>query len=361
MPSRNSAANPAITRSGSPSRRRPDAVNATWRAESPENGAAVVTCGSSQFSNPPPAAGPGMVMMVNRAYGCPRYPRANRPWMSPRSSRTVTAASQEREPLFGVRGAHLTAQAGPDPGIVLDVVGAERRVGAVPHRHGHLVNAQRVLELLLVLGPTPEHPASWRVAGGVAESGVQAPPDLVDEVVVVGLDRTVVTAGERHPPPAVKRNPAGEVNGLDPRQVVVVVHVPDRVVDGEHHRAQRDKPEHAGPDEADNRERVLRREVLVAGEFVQVLQRRPLGDRLFPLFGQAQQDRPDRQGDRECRQQREEHQRHGYLVDRLADPELQRRRRRRLQRPRQVGAPGYVVPEFTAYVVGGTAVPVALV
>src|SRR5690349_8197214 len=285
MPWRNSAANPVTTWSGSPSSRRPDAVNATWRATSPEKGAAVVRYGSSHSSSARPAGASAMVKMVNRAYRCSRYPRANRPWMSLRSRRIATTASQEREPLPGVRGVHLAPQARPDPGVVLDVDGAKGRIGGVPHGHGYLLNAQRVLELLLVRRPAPKHPAGRRVGGGVAERSVQAPPDLVDEIVVVGLDCAVVVAGERHPPPAVQGNPAGEVDGLDPGQVGVVVHMPDPIVGGGHHRAHGHQPQQARSDEADDRKGVLGHEVLVAGQFVQVLERRPLGNRPFPPFG----------------------------------------------------------------------------
>src|SRR6266536_897296 len=157
-----------------------------------------------------------MAKSVNLACLSPLYPRARRPWMSSRSSFTATVASQEREPLLGLRGAHVATQAGSDLGVVLDIGRAEPRIGGVPHRHRHLADAQDVLELLLVFGPAPEKPAGRRIADRVAERGVQAPPDLVDEVVVIGLDGTVVVAGEGHPPPAVEGHPAGEVDRLDP-------------------------------------------------------------------------------------------------------------------------------------------------
>ena len=179
----------------------------------------------------------------------------------------------------GVRGVHKATQARPDPGVVLDVDGTEGWIGGVPHGHGYLLNAQRVLELLLVPRPAPEHPAGRRIGGGVAERSVQAPPDLVDEIVVVGLDRTVVVAGEGHPPPAVQGNPAGEVDGLDASQVGMVVHVPDPVVGGEHHRAHGYQPQQTRPDEADDCKGILGHEVLIAGQFVQVLERGPLGVR----------------------------------------------------------------------------------
>src|SRR5919201_1549400 len=111
--------------------------------------------------------------------------------MSSRSRVTGTASSQPGEPALDLGPAQLAAEPGP---------------------------AQRVLELLLVLGTTPEQPAGARVDHRVAERGVQPPPDSLDEVVVVALHRAVVAAGERDPAPAVQWHPAGEVDRLDPGQ-----------------------------------------------------------------------------------------------------------------------------------------------
>src|SRR6266567_2410829 len=246
MPSANSAENPAMTRSGRPSLRRPAGVNASCSAVPARNGPAVVTCGSSRASSARPWAGSRAAKMVNRAYLSELYPRASRPWMSSRSSFTATVASQQREPVPDLCGAHVASQAGPDLGVVLDVGRAERGIGRVPHRHGHLASTQDIFKRLFVRGSAPQQPAGRRVADGVAERGVQPPPDLVDEVVVIGLDGAVVVAGEGHPPPAVERYPAGEMDGLDPGKVGVVVPVPHRVVDGEHHGADGHPPQPPG-------------------------------------------------------------------------------------------------------------------
>src|SRR6266566_3130154 len=87
------------------------------------------------------------------------YPRASRPWMSSRSSCMATVASQQREPVPDLPGAHVAPQAGPDLGVVLDVFRAEGGIGRIPHRHGHLASAQDVFERLLVRGSAPEQPA----------------------------------------------------------------------------------------------------------------------------------------------------------------------------------------------------------
>src|SRR6516162_1123181 len=158
--------------------------------------------------------------------------------MSSRSSLTATVASQEREPMFSLRRAHVPTQASPDLGVVLDVVRAELRVGGVPRGHRYLMTADGVLELLFQLGAAEKQPPGRRVIHAVAERRVEAPPDNVDEVVVIGFDGAVVIAGEGHPPPAVERNPPGEMDRLDPAEAVMVEDVPDPVVGEEKHRTE---------------------------------------------------------------------------------------------------------------------------
>src|SRR5215469_16922065 len=361
IPPRNWGENPVITLSGRPRRRRPAGVYATCRALSPENLPAGVTRGSSQDSSAWAAAGSGAVKIVNRACRRVRYPRAIRPWMSSRSSLTATVASQEREPALSLCRAHVPAQARPDLGVVLDVVGAELRVGGVPRGHRYLITADGGLELLFELGAAEKQPPGRRVVPGAAERGVQAPPDDVDEVVVIGLDGAVVVGSEGHPLPAVDRNPPGEMDRLDSGEAVVGEDVPDPVVGEEHHRAGGQLPEPAGLQEADHREWVLRDEVLVVGNLFEVTQRRPLGEGLVVALVQPEQHGPDRQDEEQHRQERQENQGHGHHVHGLADAEAQGRRRWWLPRPGQAGASGDVRAQFPAYLGGGAAGPVALV
>src|SRR6516164_9817267 len=146
--------------------------------------------------------------------------------MSSRSSLTATVASQEREPVRSLRRAHVPTQARPDLGVVLDVVRAELWVGGVPRGHRYLMTADGALELLFQLGAAEKQPPGRRVIPGAAERGVQAPPDDVDEVVVIGLDGTVVVGREGHPPPAVDRDPPGEMDRFDSGKAVVGEDVP---------------------------------------------------------------------------------------------------------------------------------------
>src|SRR5262249_14743121 len=169
MPPRNWGENRSITLSGRPRRRRPAGVYATCRALSTGNLVAGVTRGSSQDSSAWAAAGSWAVKIVNRAYGRVPYPRAIRPWMSSRSSLTATVASQEREPALSLRRAHVPAQAGPDLGVVLDVVGTELGVGGVPRGHRYLMTANGGLELLFQLGAAENQQPGRRVIPGVAE------------------------------------------------------------------------------------------------------------------------------------------------------------------------------------------------
>src|SRR5215469_15610470 len=361
MPLRNWAENPSSALSGRPRRRRPVSVYATCRALSPSNLPAGVTRGSSQDSSAWAAAGSGAVMIVNRAYGSLRYPRAIRPWMSSRSSLTATVASQEREPALSLRRAHVPAQARPDLGVVLGVVGVKLGKGGVQGGDRYLVTADGGLELLFQLGAAEKQPPGRRVVSGPAERGVQAPPDDVDEVVVIGLDGAVVVGRERHPPPAVDRDPPGEMDRLDPGKAVVGEDVPDPVVGEEHHRAEGPLPKRAGLQKADHCEWVLRDEVLVVGDLVEVPQRRPLGDGLVVALVQPEQHGPDRQDQEHHRQERQENQRHAHHVHGLADAEPQGRRRRWLPRPGQARVPGDVRAQFPAYLGGGAAGPVALV
>src|SRR5215471_14758838 len=353
MPSMNWGENPAITLSARPSRRRPAGVYARCRALLPANLPAGVTRGSSQDSSARPAAASWAAKIVNRACGRLRYPRAIRPWMSSRSSLTATVASQEREPLLRLRRAHVPAQARPDLGVVLDVVRAELWVGGVPRGHRYLVAADGVLELLFKLGAAEKQPPGRRVIHAVAERSVETPPDEVDEVVVVGFDGAVVVAGEGHPPPAVERNPPGEMDRLDPAEAVVVEDVPDPVVGEEKHRAEGQLPQKAGPDEAGYREWVLRAEVLVVGNLLEVRQRRPLRERAVVALVQPEQHGPDRQDREQQRQREDEHGRNGDHMHGLPCPEEQRRPSRWCCRPGQVGAPGDVSLQLAADLGGG--------
>src|SRR5215831_6285438 len=259
--------------------------------------------------------------------------------MSSRSSLTATVASQEREPLLRLRGAHLATQARPDLGVVLDVVRAELWVGGVPRGHRYLMTADGVLELLFQLGAAEKKPPGRRVIHAVAERGVEPPPDDVDEVVVVGFDGTVVVAREGHPPPAVERNPPGEMDRLDPGQAVVVEDVPDPVVGEEKHRAKGQLPQTAGPDEAGHGEWILRAEVLMAGNLLEVRERRPLRERAVVALVQPEQHGPDRQDREQQRQREDEYGRNGDHMHGLPCPEEPRRPSRWCCRPGQVGAP----------------------
>ena len=220
---------------------------------------------------------------------------------------------------------------------------------------------QRVLEWLLQLGSAPYQPPGRRIPDGAAEHRVQAPPDLVDEVVVVRLDGAVIVAGERHPAPAVERHPAGEMDRLDPGQAVVGEQMPGPVAGGHLHGACGQQAQPPRLEEADHRVGVLRAEVLVDFKLVQLLLRRPLDLRPVLELGYPERQDPEREDDQQRRQQQEEGNRHGYLVDGLPYPEQQRRRRGRFPRPAQVGAPGHVCLQIAAHLGRGAAGPVALV
>src|SRR6516164_3906014 len=88
------------------------------------------------------------------------------------------------------------AQAGADAAGALDVGQREAGVGLVPDLRRDLVPPLVALEVRLLLRAAEQQPRRARPADAVAEHEVQAPADLVDEVVHVGLVAAVVVARE---------------------------------------------------------------------------------------------------------------------------------------------------------------------
>ena len=171
--------------------------------------------------------------------------------------------------------------------VRIDIARGESVVGRVPDRRHDLMVAQVVLERCLVLRSPEDQPPGRRIAHPVAEDGVEAPRQPVDEVVHVALERAVVGTGENQPPAVVDGHPAREVDRAHACQVVAVVDVAIGVVETDQHTAHRQAAQPAGLDQADRGERVLRGMVFGALEVVGVLSRggTGLGDIACALAG----------------------------------------------------------------------------
>src|ERR1700739_1757786 len=107
------------------------------------------------------------------------------------------------------------------------------------------MTAQEVFELLLVLGTVKHQPVSGGIADTIAESQVQPPSDLVDEIIHVAVEAAIVVTGKDHSPFIVEEYPAREVNGGDTRQMPAHKEVARRVVHQPEQEDQRPSPKHS--------------------------------------------------------------------------------------------------------------------
>src|SRR5262245_34306650 len=103
-------------------------------------------------------------------------------------------------------------------------------MGIVPDLGGQLVSAQEVLELLLVFCPAAQQPVGPRITHAIAEDEVQAPANLVDKVIHVAFQATVVVACEEDALLVVEEYPAREVDRAHAREISPLVNMPAGVV-----------------------------------------------------------------------------------------------------------------------------------
>src|SRR6185312_13977832 len=113
------------------------------------------------------------------------------------------APSHELQPRGRLLRAHRAREPGSQPLVLVHVPRREVGIGGVPDLYRLLMATQDVLEDALVAGPSEEQPARLRIPDAVRERRVQAPGDLVDEVIHVALDAAVVVARKHHPLPVV--------------------------------------------------------------------------------------------------------------------------------------------------------------
>src|SRR5216683_7764873 len=139
---------------------------------------------------------------------------------------------EQPEPLaaLGIRHGRLL-EALADTRVPFLVDGGQPGMRRVPHLRRQFVPSNEALELLLVLGATPDEPVGPRVAHPVTEHEVQPPRDLVDEVVHVALQASIVVAREEKTALAVEEGPAREVDGAHAGEVTAVVDVSGAVVE----------------------------------------------------------------------------------------------------------------------------------
>ena len=100
-----------------------------------------------------------------------------------------------------------------------------------------------VFEFLFARRAADQQPIRVGIADAVAEQQVQAPGNLVDEVVHVAVERAVVIAREEHLLAVVQKDPAGEVNRVYPPEIAPFVDVAGAVIDDPQQEDDGRKPE----------------------------------------------------------------------------------------------------------------------
>src|ERR1700756_2096268 len=101
---------------------------------------------------------------------------------------------------------------------------------AIPDLGGELVTTQEVFELLLVLGAIEHKPITGGVTNAVAKNQIQAPSNLVNEVVHIAVKAAIVVACKEQALLLVDEYPSGEVNCGHSCQMPAVVDVPRSIV-----------------------------------------------------------------------------------------------------------------------------------
>src|ERR1700737_2760666 len=86
----------------------------------------------------------------------------------------------------------------------------------------------KVLEVVFAAGAAEQQPVSVRPANTTAEGDIQAPRNLVDEIIHVSLMPAVVVAREQHPALVVNEHPAGKMNRLHAGKVAARKYVAGR-------------------------------------------------------------------------------------------------------------------------------------
>src|ERR1700756_3033795 len=119
-----------------------------------------------------------------------------------------------------------------------------------------------VLELHLAPRAAGNEPVGTRPAEAVAEDDIQAPGNLVDEVIHVGLMTAVIVAGEHDAGLVVEEDPAREVDRLHSRQVAAGEDVAARELDGRQYYKEQSATEPTWLDRPEGRVLVADVEVL---------------------------------------------------------------------------------------------------
>src|SRR5919201_6756143 len=135
--------------------------------------------------------------------------------MSSRSSPAIifNLPSQEPQPRGSLGYVHAPIEPRSDARVGLQVDRRQSIVRRIPQLCQNLMLAQIVLKGLLVLRPTDHQPVGAREANPVAEHCVETPCNLIDEVVHVAFQATVVAAGKDNAPLVGEIDPASTVNG----------------------------------------------------------------------------------------------------------------------------------------------------
>src|SRR5215471_4677653 len=104
--------------------------------------------------------------------------------------------------------------------------------------------ANIVLECLLIFRTIENQPIGPRVVNSIAERGIQSPGKLVDEIIHVAFQATIIVAGEDCASIPIDHDPTGKVHSLYPGKVFFVEHVANTVIYGREdtQHGQKSKP-----------------------------------------------------------------------------------------------------------------------
>lgn len=196
-----------------------------------------------------------------------------------------------------------------------------------------------ILEFLLVLRAVQQKPSCTRIADAVAEHQVQPPCHLVDEVVGVAFEATVIVAGEQKPLAVIDEYPAGEMDGADAGDPAAIEDVARGVVEQPQEEGHRPAAEPSGLHHPEGAERVRHVAILDGGERSDGGgrgRRRDLGVR---RLARSKLDGIDRRVEEQDRREQQKRDRNPDEMRRVPHPPDERGRSRRGQAHRPVRLP----------------------
>src|SRR4029077_12180473 len=114
--------------------------------------------------------------------------------------------------------------------VSLQIDCSQTRVGLIPHLCRDCVTAQEFLVFEFVSASIENEKIGSGVADAVAENDIETKAHLVDEIVHVALEASVIVAEKHHPLLVVEKHPTREMDGAYPSQSTAIEDMPRKVV-----------------------------------------------------------------------------------------------------------------------------------